>query len=78
MHPLSPKFEDCSDEELLKKVNELHNKINFVARMGNYELVNQMRLILDDINEEVQKRNQQMLERMQKKSGEFKSIIDIQ
>jgi hypothetical protein len=78
MHPLTPSLSGLSDDELMNKVNELTSKLNAAARMGSFGMTDQLRMILDDYQHESQIRHQRLMDEMQKKSGDFKSIIDIQ
>lgn len=77
MHPLAPDLSKFSDEELHSKRSELQNKLSFAYRMGHSELVGQLHLLLDDYNLEVEKRNQKMLEQINKSNKNFQDKINI-
>ena len=77
MHPLAPNLTGLSDDELHKKRAELHNRITFAYRMGQGEIISQIQLLLGDYDMEIQKRNQKMLDDMQKNNKNFKDKIDI-
>lgn len=77
MHPLAPNLTGLSDDELHKKRAELQNRITFAYRMGQGEIIGQIQLLLVDYDIEIQKRNQKMLDDMQKNNPNFKDKIDI-
>jgi hypothetical protein len=77
MHPLAPNLTGLSDDELHKKRAELHNRMTFAYRMGQGEIIGQIQLLLGDYDMEIQKRNQKMLDDMQKNNKNFKDKIDI-
>lgn len=77
MHPLAPDLSKFSDEELHTKRAELQSKLSFAYRMGHSDLVGQLHLLLDDYNLEVEKRNQKMLEQINKSSKNFQDKINI-
>jgi len=76
MHPLAPDLSSLSDADLHKKHGELVQRLNQSYHMGS-GLVGQLQMLLDDYNAEIQRRNQQLLDEMAKKSKNFKDIIDI-
>ena len=77
MHPLAPNLTGLSDDELHKKRAELQNRMAFAYRMGQGEIIGQIQLLLGDYDMEIQKRNQKMLDDMQKNNKNFKDKIDI-
>lgn len=77
MHPLAPNLTGLSDDELHKKRAELQNRMTFAYRMGQGEIISQIQLLLGDYDMEIQKRNQKMLDDMQKNNKNFKDKIDI-
>jgi hypothetical protein len=77
MHPLAPNLTGLSDDELHKKRAELQNRMTFAYRMGQGEIIGQIQLLLGDYDMEIQKRNQKMLDDMQKNNKNFKDKIDI-
>jgi hypothetical protein len=55
----NPMVEDLSKkslEDLLKASNDLHKKISFMGKMGNSNMVNQIRAALFIYQEEINKR----------------------
>ena len=77
MHPLTPDLSTLTDEELHTKRSELGNRMVFAYRMGHAEMIGQIQLIMGDYDMEVQRRNQKMLEDLEKNSKTFKNKIDI-
>jgi hypothetical protein len=77
MHPLAPDLTQLTNEELHKKIHELTQKLTQSYRLGNYELVGQIHMLLDDYNHESQRRHQKTLEEMSNKNQQFDGIINI-
>ena len=51
--------------------------MTFAYRMGQGDIIGQIQLLLGDYDMEIQKRNQKMLDDMQKNNKNFKDKIDI-
>jgi len=77
MHPLAPDLSSISDDELHSKRAELQNRMMFAYKMGHGDLIGQIQLLLGDYDMEIQKRNQAMLDNLQKNNKNFKDKIDI-
>jgi hypothetical protein len=77
MHPLTPDLTGLSDDELHKKRAELSNRMMFAYRMGHGDMIGQIQLVMGDYDMEVQRRNQKMLDDLEKNSKTFKDKIDI-
>lgn len=77
MHPLTPDLSVLSDDELHKKRAELSNRMQFAYRMGHGDMIGQIQLVMGDYDMEVQRRNQKMLDDLEKNSKTFKDKIDI-
>jgi hypothetical protein len=77
MHPLAPNLTGLSDDELHKKRAELQNRMTFAYRMGHGDIIGQIQLLLGDYDMEIQKRNQKMLDDMNRNNPNFKDKIDI-
>ena len=78
MHPLTPDLSDLNDAELAKKINDLTIRLNQAYRFGNYQLTEQVQMLMGDYTAEQSRRYQKTMEEMQSKSDKFKGIIDIQ
>lgn len=77
MHPLGPSLANLSDDELHKKRAELQTKMQFAYRIGNSGLVGQIQMLLDDYMQEIQVRNQKMMDQMMAQTESLKGTIDI-
>jgi hypothetical protein len=77
LHPFAPNFGAMSTEELNKKYTELTDRYTMALRWNNQSLVGQLRLLMQDYQEEIQNRNRKTLEEMEKNSKNFKNVIDI-
>jgi hypothetical protein len=77
MHPLTPDLSGLSDDELHKKRAELSNRMMFAYRMGHGDMIGQIQMVMGDYDMEVQRRNQKMLDDLEKNSKTFKDKIDI-
>ncbi|CAB4220994.1 hypothetical protein UFOVP1636_98 [uncultured Caudovirales phage] len=76
MHPLLPDLSNLKIEELTEKYNSLVKRRLQVQRMGDYNLINQLSMIMDDYQQEIIKRQQKMFDDANKNAN-FKNIIDI-
>jgi uncharacterized protein YbjQ (UPF0145 family) len=72
MHPLSGDFEKFKDSEIETKIQELSRKY-FMTH--NYDVQQQISMILNDYNQELSKRRQAALEKMMKTAD--KSIDNL-
>lgn len=77
MHPLTPNLSSLSNDELEKKRNELNEKMYQSFQFGNPELMYQVQMILDDYNQELEKRHRELLEKTQKNGEKFTDKINI-
>ena len=76
MNPLVEDLTQKSLDDLLKVTNDLHKKLGFMARMGNANMVNQMRNMLYMYQEEINKRYQ-MEAQAAKENPIFKDSLDV-
>ena len=86
MHPLLNDLSKLSDDELHKKVAELNKRFSQAYRMGPYQVILQLQMLIEDYNNEVSKRNAKKMQEMQEKFDKaaekgdgkgLKGIIDI-
>ena len=77
MHPLTPDLSGLSDDELHKKRAELSNRMMFAHRMGHGDMIGQIQLLIGDYEMEIQRRNQKMLDDMNKNGKNFADKINI-
>ena len=76
-HPLSPDFSKLNDQELNEKLSQLQNQLIFASRSGNGDLMHQMQLVLNDINLELEVRNQKIMNDLEKRNPGFGNKINI-
>jgi len=75
----NPMIEDLSGkslDDLLKTSNDLHKKIAFVGRMGNSNMINQLRNTLNIFQQEINKRYAAEAQAA-KENPIFKDSLDI-
>jgi hypothetical protein len=77
MHPLLPDLTQLKDEELHKKIHELTQHLTQAYKLGHYELVGQVHMLLDDYQEESTRRHKKYLEELNSKNNKFNDIIDV-
>jgi hypothetical protein len=77
MHPLAPDLSLLTEEELHKKHGELQTRIMFAYRMGHGDMVGQLQLLIGDYEMEIQRRNQKIMDQLQKNNKNFGNIINI-
>jgi hypothetical protein len=77
MHPLAPNLTELSDVELHKKHGELVQRLTQAYRIGPYNIIGQLQMLLEDYNVEIQRRNQKHYEEILQKSKNKTGIIDI-
>lgn len=53
-HPLIGDITEFSIEELQEKLTELNKKLSFAYRMGNQQVVNQLRMLLESYSSQYQ------------------------
>lgn len=76
MHPLTPDLSKLTMEELTNKYNELVKRQLQIQRTGNWSLMNQVNMVMEDYRSELGRRQQKLLDDANKNSN-FKNIIDI-
>lgn len=76
MHPLLPKLDDLTTDEVLEKINSLHQKINFARRTNNQAMMVQLLQVMQGYQEEFQKRRQAEIKQAEE-NPIFKNSLDI-
>jgi uncharacterized membrane protein (DUF106 family) len=61
-HPFVGDISHLTMEELMEKINTLNNKLAFAHRMGNYGMVNQINMVLENYRREVGKKQAEMFD----------------
>jgi hypothetical protein len=77
MHPLTQDLSQLKDDELHKKIHELTQRLTQSYRFGNYDLVGQIHMMLEDYQEEANRRQRKLLDDLAQKNNKFDGIIDI-
>ena len=77
LHPFTPDLTKLSIEELNKKYSELADRFVMASRWNNQPLLAQLRMLMQDYQEEIQNRNRKTLEELEKTNKNFKNVIDI-
>jgi hypothetical protein len=77
MHPLTPNLSELTDEELSEKLRDLNNRLTNSYRMGHTSMCGQLHMILEDYMFEQQRRNQKVLDDLQKNHKDFSDKISI-
>lgn len=75
MHPLVEDLSAINDQDLFKKISELTNYLTQSYRLGNYSVVGQIHMLLDDYTAEANRRHQKTLEELNKKNESLKDLI---
>jgi len=73
-NPLVTGVTELSDDELLGKINELNTKMRQASQAGMFGAINQMVVVLNEYQEEMNRRHQQSLEDGKEKYDE---LIDV-
>lgn len=77
MHPLAGDLTQLSDEELLKKLNELYDKLKLAYYMPDPSIGHQLRLLLDSYRNEQARRAQIAQEKFLQQNKKLTDRIDI-
>ena len=73
-NPLVTGVTELSDDELLGEINELNTKMRQASQAGMFGAINQMVVVLNEYQEEMNRRHQQSLEDGKEKYDE---LIDV-
>jgi hypothetical protein len=77
MHPLSGDLTTLSDEELLKKLNELYDRLKKAYYMTDPAISYQLRMLLETYRSEQQRRAQNAQEKFIQQNKKLTDRIDI-
>lgn len=78
MHPLTGELANLSDEDLLKKINELYGRLRTSMSLGNNQYGPQLRMILEDYQAEYNRRMAVQAEQFAKNNKKLADKIDIE
>ncbi len=76
-HPLAPDLSEVTLEELEQKRSELTTNLSYCYATGRVNMAPQIQMLLMDYEEEIQKRQAEMLEKHQKDNESLASRINI-
>jgi uncharacterized membrane protein (DUF106 family) len=76
-HPLINNVDDLTMEELQAKMTELTKKVGIAYRMGNAQLVSQIRMALETYTNKYQEKQQELYNAAKKGGPDFSDKIDI-
>jgi hypothetical protein len=77
MHPLAGDLTQLSDEELLKKVNELYDRLKKAYYFPDPSISHQLRLLLESYRNEQQRRAQIAQQKFMDQNKKLADRIDI-
>jgi len=78
MHPLSPNLTELSEDDLLKKINDLHMRLRQAYNMANPQISMQLRMLLDDYQREYNNRMAELAKKFAEQNKKYADKIDIQ
>ena len=78
MHPLVTGLKELSNEELLTKMTELQTRLRSVMRMTNQTYAIQLRMILDDYQNEFNRRSQEAADKLAEKNKKPEKIVSTE
>jgi hypothetical protein len=67
MHPLLGTLTSLSDDELSNKLSELHKRYSQAYRVGPFQALPQLQMLIEDYNAELSRRNAQKMKEMEEK-----------
>ena len=73
-NPLLEGMSELSDDQLLGKINELNTKMRQASQAGMYSAIGQITVVLNEYQEEMNRRRQKALEEGTEK---FDELIDV-
>ena len=73
-NPLLEGISELSDDQLLGKINELNTKMRQASQAGMYSAIGQITVVLNEYQEEMNRRHQKSLEEGKEKYDE---LIDV-
>jgi len=76
-HPLINNVDDLTMDELQDKMNELAKKVGIAHRMGNAQLVSQIRMALETYTNKYQEKQRAIYDAAKKGGSDFSDKIDI-
>ena len=76
-HPLITDIDNLTIDELQGKISELSKKLSFAQRIGNAQLVDQIRMAIETFRNRYQQKMQAIHDNQNKNNPDFSDKIDI-
>ena len=76
-HPLINDINDLSIDDLQKRITDLNKKLSFAMRIGNAQLVSQIRMALETFNNKYQDRMRELSDKQNRPGSDFSDKINI-
>ena len=76
-HPLAPKIEGLSLEEIQRKISDLYKRLAFAQRSGNPFVADQIRMLLETYNGAYQRELDRVMPKSDDDDDEFGKLVDI-
>lgn len=67
MHPLLGDLRSLTDDELNKKLSDLHNRYAQAYRSGPFQILPQIQMVMEDYNAEISRRNAEKMKELEEK-----------
>jgi hypothetical protein len=76
-HPLITDIDHLTVDELQGKISDLNKKLSFAQRIGNAQLVNQIRMAIETFHNKYQQKMQDIHNNQNKNNPDFSDKINI-
>ena len=70
MHQLEIKLSELNDDKLQERVSMLYERIRYFSGHGNMQIINQLRMFLDQAVEEQNRRSEEMMTNKDRRPNE--------
>lgn len=77
MHPLTPDLTDLSDDDLLKKINDLYTRLRQSLGMRDPAISNQLRMLISTYQTEYDRRMAEQAKKFAEQNKKLTDKIDI-
>jgi len=76
-HPLIGSLDSFTLDELSTKISELNKKLSIAQRMGNADLCHQLRMAIENHQNKLREKSDEMFRKNKGDDSNFDQIIDI-
>ena len=78
-HPLLENLDEKSIDQLTEMLNDLSKKMSIAYRGGNYQMLEQVRMVYDAVQDKLNEKNRQQMQALERRQqdGKDKGSIDI-